>query len=208
MAKMRATVFRGVGNYRVEEVDRPHAGFGEAVLRITLTTICGTHLHTALSAGRGSALRAARVPAPHDRSGRRSRRGQDGAGAPEPGAKRHRGARAHRRGDGDLPRAQAAPTDIDRGRGRRPRALRSHRSDLRSLLLHQAFGNGPGPRHRISDRDAPLLGARRVAARERALRPREGLLHRRRQAPHRPVRAGERRQSLPRRGGRHPPPRR
>lgn len=29
---------------RVEEVPRPHAGFGEAVIRITLTTICGTDL--------------------------------------------------------------------------------------------------------------------------------------------------------------------
>jgi alcohol dehydrogenase len=45
MAKMRANVFRGVGDYRVEEVERPHAGYGEVVLRITLTTICGTDLH-------------------------------------------------------------------------------------------------------------------------------------------------------------------
>jgi threonine dehydrogenase-like Zn-dependent dehydrogenase len=45
MAKMRATVFRGVGDIRLEEVERPHAGVGEAVVRITLTTICGTDLH-------------------------------------------------------------------------------------------------------------------------------------------------------------------
>ena len=45
MAKMRAAVFRGNGDIRVEEVDRPHAGVGEAVVRITLTTICGTDLH-------------------------------------------------------------------------------------------------------------------------------------------------------------------
>src|ERR1044071_5284078 len=45
MAKMRATVFRGVNDIRVEEVPRPHAGPGEAVIRITLTTICGTDLH-------------------------------------------------------------------------------------------------------------------------------------------------------------------
>ena len=42
---MRATVFHGVNDIRVEEVDRPRAGVGEAVIRITLTTICGTDLH-------------------------------------------------------------------------------------------------------------------------------------------------------------------
>jgi threonine dehydrogenase-like Zn-dependent dehydrogenase len=42
---MRATVFHGVNDIRVEEVPRPKAGFGEAVVRITLTTICGTDLH-------------------------------------------------------------------------------------------------------------------------------------------------------------------
>jgi len=45
MTKMRANVFRGVNNIRVEEVERPHAGVGEAVIRVTLTTICGTDLH-------------------------------------------------------------------------------------------------------------------------------------------------------------------
>src|SRR5262245_4836335 len=45
MKKMRATVFHGVNDIRVEEVPRPHAGFGEAVIRVTLTTICGTDLH-------------------------------------------------------------------------------------------------------------------------------------------------------------------
>ena len=42
---MRAAVFRGVGDLRVQEVDRPRAGVGEAVVRVTLTTICGTDLH-------------------------------------------------------------------------------------------------------------------------------------------------------------------
>ena len=42
---MRATVFRGVGQFGVEEVPRPHAGPGESVIRMTLTTICGTDLH-------------------------------------------------------------------------------------------------------------------------------------------------------------------
>jgi alcohol dehydrogenase len=45
MAKMRATVFHGKDEIRVEEVERPRAGVGEAVIRVTLTTICGTDLH-------------------------------------------------------------------------------------------------------------------------------------------------------------------
>ena len=45
MEKMRATVFRGVNDIAIEEIPRPHAGFGEAVIRVTLTTICGTDLH-------------------------------------------------------------------------------------------------------------------------------------------------------------------
>ena len=45
MQKMKATVFHGPNDIRVEEVPRPHAGAGEAVIRITLTTICGTDLH-------------------------------------------------------------------------------------------------------------------------------------------------------------------
>ena len=42
---MKATVFHGVGDIRVEEVPRPVPGPGEAVIRVTLTTICGTDLH-------------------------------------------------------------------------------------------------------------------------------------------------------------------
>src|SRR6476646_10373536 len=45
MQKMRANVFHGPNDIRVEEVPRPRAGVGEAVIRITLTTICGTDLH-------------------------------------------------------------------------------------------------------------------------------------------------------------------
>ncbi len=45
MEKMMATVFRGVNDLRVEEVPRPHAGFGEAVIQVSLTTICGTDVH-------------------------------------------------------------------------------------------------------------------------------------------------------------------
>lgn len=42
---MKATVFHGVNDIRVEEVNRPHASVGDAVIRVTLTTICGTDLH-------------------------------------------------------------------------------------------------------------------------------------------------------------------
>ena len=45
MKTMKATVFHGANDIRVEEVARPHAGVGEAVIRVTLTTICGTDLH-------------------------------------------------------------------------------------------------------------------------------------------------------------------
>jgi threonine dehydrogenase-like Zn-dependent dehydrogenase len=44
-ATMRAAVFHGVGDIRVDEVPRPRPGAGEAVIRVTLTTICGTDLH-------------------------------------------------------------------------------------------------------------------------------------------------------------------
>jgi alcohol dehydrogenase len=43
--KMKANVFHGKNDIRVEEVERPRAGIGEAVIRVTLTTICGTDLH-------------------------------------------------------------------------------------------------------------------------------------------------------------------
>jgi threonine dehydrogenase-like Zn-dependent dehydrogenase len=42
---MRAAVFHGVNDVRLEEVPRPRAGAGEAVIRVTMTTICGTDLH-------------------------------------------------------------------------------------------------------------------------------------------------------------------
>jgi len=45
MKTMKATVFHGKNDIRVEEVPRPHAGVGEAVIKVTLTTICGTDLH-------------------------------------------------------------------------------------------------------------------------------------------------------------------
>ena len=42
---MRANVFRRVGEFGIEDVPKPSAGVGEAVVRVTLTTICGTDLH-------------------------------------------------------------------------------------------------------------------------------------------------------------------
>jgi alcohol dehydrogenase len=45
MDVMQAHVFRGVGQHGIEEVPRPHAGVNDAVIRMTLTTICGTDLH-------------------------------------------------------------------------------------------------------------------------------------------------------------------
>ena len=45
MANMKAAVFHGVNDIRVESVPRPEPGVGEALIRVTLTTICGTDLH-------------------------------------------------------------------------------------------------------------------------------------------------------------------
>lgn len=42
---MRAAVFHGVNDVRLEEVPRPRAAAGDAVIRVTMTTICGTDLH-------------------------------------------------------------------------------------------------------------------------------------------------------------------
>jgi alcohol dehydrogenase len=45
MKAMRAVVFKGKNRIAVEEVPRPRARAGEAVIRITATTICGTDVH-------------------------------------------------------------------------------------------------------------------------------------------------------------------
>jgi threonine dehydrogenase-like Zn-dependent dehydrogenase len=45
MNTMKANVFHGENDIRIEEVERPRAGVGDAVIRVTLTTICGTDLH-------------------------------------------------------------------------------------------------------------------------------------------------------------------
>ncbi|HEV2205860.1 MAG TPA: alcohol dehydrogenase catalytic domain-containing protein [Candidatus Acidoferrales bacterium] len=44
-ATMKALVFRGPGKIGIEDVAVPKPGPGEAVIRVTLTTICGTDLH-------------------------------------------------------------------------------------------------------------------------------------------------------------------
>jgi alcohol dehydrogenase len=45
MATMKAVVFHGVDDLRVESVPKPRPRAGEAVIRITATTICGTDVH-------------------------------------------------------------------------------------------------------------------------------------------------------------------
>ncbi len=45
MATMKAAVFLGKGQIRIREVPRPEPKPGEALVKITLTTICGTDLH-------------------------------------------------------------------------------------------------------------------------------------------------------------------
>src|SRR5262245_35520130 len=45
MASMKAVVFHGIDDIRVETVPKPRPGAGEAVIRITATTICGTDVH-------------------------------------------------------------------------------------------------------------------------------------------------------------------
>jgi len=42
---MRALVFRGPDDIAIEKVPIPKAGYGEVVMRVTLTTICGTDVH-------------------------------------------------------------------------------------------------------------------------------------------------------------------
>jgi alcohol dehydrogenase len=45
MRTMKAVVFHGINDLRVEEVPKPQPKPGEAVIRITATTICGTDVH-------------------------------------------------------------------------------------------------------------------------------------------------------------------
>src|SRR5579883_2722063 len=45
LSMMKALVFRGKQQIGLEEVPVPRPGYGEVVIRVTLTTICGTDLH-------------------------------------------------------------------------------------------------------------------------------------------------------------------
>src|SRR5450432_1888787 len=45
MKTMRAAVFLGKGKIEIREVPRPVAGPGEALVKVSLTTICGTDVH-------------------------------------------------------------------------------------------------------------------------------------------------------------------
>lgn len=42
---MKAAVYHGKDNIRLEDVPIPKAGFGEAIVKVTMTTICGTDVH-------------------------------------------------------------------------------------------------------------------------------------------------------------------
>lgn len=44
-AAMKALVFHGPNQISLEDMPMPKAGYGEAVIRVTLTTICGTDVH-------------------------------------------------------------------------------------------------------------------------------------------------------------------
>jgi threonine dehydrogenase-like Zn-dependent dehydrogenase len=43
--KMQAAVFQGKGKIGLREVPRPEPGIGQALIKVTLTTICGTDVH-------------------------------------------------------------------------------------------------------------------------------------------------------------------
>lgn len=45
MNTMRAAVFETKGRISIREVPRPEPGYGQALIRVTLTTICGTDVH-------------------------------------------------------------------------------------------------------------------------------------------------------------------
>lgn len=45
MKTMKAVVFKGVDRIAIEDVPRPRARAGQAVIRVTTTTICGTDVH-------------------------------------------------------------------------------------------------------------------------------------------------------------------
>ena len=45
MDVMKAVAFRGIDSLAMEERPKPSPGAGQAVIRVTTTTICGTDVH-------------------------------------------------------------------------------------------------------------------------------------------------------------------
>ena len=45
MTTMKANVFEGVNRIAIKSKGVPKPGYNEALVRVTLTTICGTDLH-------------------------------------------------------------------------------------------------------------------------------------------------------------------
>ncbi len=94
------------------------------------------------------------------------------------------------------------------------RVARQVAASRATVLITGESGTGKGelaraihsarPARRQTVRRAALRVARGVAPRERALRSRKGIVHGRRQATHRPLRASRWRNALPRRGRRDP----
>ncbi len=86
-------------------------------------------------------------------------------------------------------------------------AQRSDRADPGRIGHRQGTGRRgdppAGPPRQRAVRRGQHCGDPRRADRKRAVRPREGRLHRRGRAPHRQVRAGRRRHAVPRRNRRH-----
>ena len=145
----------------------------------------------------GHARRAGRRGAAHDvahrsagTAGRASRAGGEGAAPHRRRVERRRHPRHQRRG------RQAAPGDRA-GRGLRP-VRAHHRRDRR----RQGTGGAPCPRglgsRRRGDDSRQLRRAAAVDCRERAVRSRDGRVHRRHPRPCRQVRGGRRRHALPR----------
>ncbi len=54
MATMKAVVFKGRDHIAVEQVPKPVARVGEAIVRVTTTTICGADRARALKASRSA----------------------------------------------------------------------------------------------------------------------------------------------------------
>ena len=158
---------------------------------------------------RGHQARRVRLPGQAAGLQRGGQPGAAGVRGPafEPGARRsgpgaRRGGRGGRRHGGQLP-GHAGRLQGDRPR----RPAERHRADPRRERHGQGTGR-PGhlPAQPPGRRPVPggqLRGHPRDAAGKRAVRPREGLVHRRRPPADRQVRAVQRRHAVPRRDRRH-----